>query len=170
MKILFVDAPTPAMPLLALLTPVAMISSAQRHLELLRTTQAHRIAPGPTVNHRDGKHIFLVDLRSAQVCQLLVSLIRMKLSFINYFSKKTPSSFGHFIDLVGQGSDTFFRSTINVETTYSWVKKSSDNYAFNDCLTIHCCTTSKYFDTEKSFKLYINQPHIEHFDYADGQL
>ena len=93
------DAPTPAMPLLALLTPVAMISSAQRHLELLRATQAHRIAPGPTVNYRDGKRIFLGNLRSAQVCQLLVYLIRMKLSFMNYFSKKTPSSFGHILDL-----------------------------------------------------------------------
>ena len=109
------------MPLLALLTPVAMISSAQRHLELLRATQAHRIAPGPTVNHRDGKRIFLVNLRSAQVCQLLVYLIRMKLSFINYLSNKTPSSFGHFLNLGGQGSDTFFRSTSHVETTYSGV-------------------------------------------------
>ena len=67
-KNLFMDAPTPAMPLLALLTPVAMISSAQRHLELLRATQAYRIAPGPTVNYRDRRRIFLGNLRSAQVC------------------------------------------------------------------------------------------------------
>ena len=82
-KNLFVDAPTLAMPLLGLLTPVAIISSAQRHLELLRATQAHRIAPGPTVNYRDRRRIFLGNLRSAQVCQLLFYLIRMKLSFIN---------------------------------------------------------------------------------------
>ena len=82
MKNLFVDAPSPAMPLLGLLTPVAMISSAERHLELLRATQAHRIAPGPTVNYRDRRRIFLGNLRSAQVCQLLPYMIRMKLSSI----------------------------------------------------------------------------------------
>ena len=83
MKKLFVDAPTLAMPLLGPLTPVAMISSAQRHLELLRATQAYRIAPGPTVNYRDRRRIFLGNLRSAQVSQLLVYLVIMKLSLIN---------------------------------------------------------------------------------------
>ena len=83
MKNLFVDAPTLAMPLLGLLTPVAMIPSAQRHLELLRATQAHRIAPGPTVKYRDRRRIFLGNLRSAQVSQLLVYLIIMNLSLIN---------------------------------------------------------------------------------------
>ena len=71
---------------------------------------------------------------------------------------------------MGRDSDTFSRSTSHEETTYSLVKKSSDNYVFNDCLTVYCCATSKYFDTEKYFNFYINEPHFAHFVYAEGQL